>query len=108
MDPRMKLERSGGDLPWMVTAKLNRWIEFTVKLETISMSENDKKWSCYIGKMKDISDGTPDGDHEVPFWAMNEFADFLEDLPDKGWSTMEYKRTEDANGQNEAHFREND
>ncbi len=103
----VKLER-GGDLPWMVNTKLGKWIEFTVKLETITMAENDKKWSCYIGKMKDISDGTDDGDHEVPFWAMKEFADYLDDVPDKGWHTMEYKRTEDGNEQNEAHFREVD
>jgi len=55
--------------------------------------------------MKEISDGTEDGDHEVPFWAMNAFADAIEDAPDKGWYTMKYKRTEDANGQNEATFR---
>jgi len=101
----MKLERSGGDLPWMVTAKLDTWIEFTVKLETIELTKNDKKWSCYIAKMKDISDGTENDNHEVPFWAMNEFADQIEDAPDKGWYVMEYKRTEDPNGQNLANFR---
>jgi len=101
----MKLERSG-DLPWMVTAKKGVWIEFTVKLESIEMTENDKKWSCYMAKMKDISDGTEDGDHEVPFWDMTPFADAIEDAPNKGWYTIEYKRTEDANEQNEGHFRE--
>ncbi len=102
----MKLERSGGDLPWMVTAKLDKKVVFEVKLQTISMSKNGKGWSCYMAQMKTDSGAfEDDGDHEVPFWAMDEFADAIEDAPDKGWYELTYTRSEDANGQNVATFR---
>lgn len=97
---------SGNDLPWMVRANENEWIDFDIKMSTVEKSENERGWSCYIGHMKDIQmPGVEDGDYEIPFWAMEEFyAAYTESPEKKGWVQLGFKRTK-RNGKNMGFFR---
>jgi len=97
---------SNTDLPWMVTAEEDDWITFAVKQQTLEKTKNEKGWSCYTGEMKDIDmKGIEDGDHEVPFWAMDAFFDaYTEADNEKGWQQYKFKRSTDKKG-NTASFR---
>jgi len=86
---------TSGNLPWMVTAETGEWIKFHVKQETLDKTENDKGWSCYTGEMKFPGEEYDDGEHEVPFWAMQEMFDaYIDHDQAKGWAYYRYKRKE--------------
>jgi len=92
----------------MVNAKVEKWISFSVKVGSIELTENDRKWSCYTVEMKDIGTGHDDGVHEIPFWAMDQFADVIDENEDdvnkKGWLVLEYMRQK-VDDQSFANFR---
>jgi len=106
---------SKSGLPWMVRAKEDEWIGFSIKLDSIEEStssppsDDKKKWTCYIGKMKEIEmDDIEDGDHEIPFWAMAPFWTFVTDSGEKkGWMAVEFRRSKKGQN-NEASFRASD
>jgi len=107
-------EDLGGDMPWMAKAEHGEWNTFSAKVESFDKFKDagpNGKWSCFRGKMKDITDHEDeqtdeDGEHEVPFWAMKEFqAACKESGKSKGWLELEYKRTQKKDGNSTATFR---
>jgi len=115
----MKLKRSGDGegLPFMLRAPEGEIVTFEVKMDSIEAEDskgkdlkNDKGWSIYLAKFRNIKcEDKPkweaeDGEDEVPFYMMNDFADWAEDQPDKGWVECEFTRSKSRNGKNTGEF----
>jgi len=100
-------------LPWMFTCEEDEEFDFEVKLQSISdedkygkpLKNAEKGWSIYLAEFRKISvQDVEDGEHEVPFWAMNAFADWVEESgEEKGWLKGVFVRSEGKKG-NEATF----
>jgi len=98
--------KGGGDLPWFLTCKEDRWIEIGVVLleGMLERQENEKDWSCYEIRMAVDSGDTED--HEVPFWCMDDFYDAVVKAYERGDDTinLEYRRSS-RDGLNIGEFR---
>jgi len=90
----------------MVSAKLKKWIEFDFKLgSSLKVSKDGgpkEKWSCYRIKMSNIDMiGVENDTWEIPFWAMEAFADILvKEGMEKGSHTLAFRRTRDKADEN--------
>lgn len=101
-----KLEAPSGNGPWMLRSPEDEWTKFSLKIESVVKDTNDRGWSCYTAQMKLIKmKGVEDGNHEIPFWAMEAFFDLYILLDeDDGWIGLRYRRSRSGD-QNEAEFR---
>jgi len=89
----------------LLTLEEDKWHELKMDLDTLdddgTVTVKGKDWSCY---WIDI-----DGEKtEIPFWAMDPFADFYDELSTKVQKqeiVVEYRRSEDRKGLNTAEFR---
>lgn len=108
------LEVPNSNLPWMVRAPEDTWIEFEAKAESFDQHDDggpNEKWSCYRGKFRNIKGKgftAEDGEDEVPFYLMEVFANCLNEIGEKGWLSMEYQKGVTLEGKTNGIFREND
>ncbi len=93
----------------MLRAPLDEEIAFEVKLESIQAEDkngkdlkNEKGWSIYLAKFRNVTDGdefqAEDGQDEVPFHMMSEFADWIEQQGNKGWVSGVFVRSTHPKG----------
>ncbi len=101
---------SQANLPFLVKAKEDDWIRFEVDTESVIEDKNDKEWNCYAAKFRKIrQDGielAPDGAHEVPFWAMQEFYSCVGAL--EGWASVRARVGKGADGNRSVEMRRDD
>lgn len=92
----VKLE-APDNLPWLVAMHFGVIFHFEVKVDSIVKVNNvgpEKKWSAYTAEMRKITDTEnrqrfPDGNWEVPFWAMQDFYNCLTEVTkEKGWQKL--------------------
>lgn len=100
---------TGGDLPELAGCEAEEWHELDVNLGTIIERDDlgpKQSWSGFslTARWK--------GEHinhfEIPFWAMKAFVEHIAtglDVDENMWAEMEYKRTFDSNGKNQALFK---
>jgi len=85
------------DLPFLVNAPTDKICQFEFKPSTIDTGKNDKKWSCYTLKVRNVVDpkGTEIiGVGEIPFWAMESFYSVFESRADeKAWVIAQFEVT---------------
>ncbi len=91
-------------LPLLLTLEDGEWHTLEIDMTSIEDDvKNDKGWSCYRATINEQED------QEIPFWAMDAFADFADGLSKKDEKDtalgVGYKRTE-KKGQNTAQFKE--
>lgn len=80
---------------------------FTVDLDTVEKTENERGWSCLIADFPEVDDFGIQMQSEIPFWAMNEFRQFVrESKKTSGKLNGIYIRTVSVDGKNRATFKQ--
>ncbi len=89
----MDLKRTS-NLPLLLTLEDGVWHEIEIDMTSVDDDDckNDKGWSCYLATING------EEGEEIPFWAMEAFADMCEALPKKAEKDtaleVQYKRIE--------------
>jgi len=84
-------------MPFLMNAPDDVECQFEFKGASIDKQKNEKGWSCYMVKVKNVIDPKGNeipGTGEIPFWAMEAFYDaFIHLASNKNWSSGTFEVT---------------